>query len=89
MSKRNRKIDLNVISEIAFLLSAGISAYYLISNFMLGDKQSQETKRKAKTTLQRLQQSNPSLDLQLSDYEKTILANVVTPGEMKVSFNGK
>ena len=85
------KFDPRVLADLAFLIGAGASIYYLFSHLVnqMGDgAKSAETKRKANASLQRLQARHPGLELDLDEYEQVIVASVVTPSEIKVSFKG-
>ncbi len=76
---------------MSLLVTAGLSLYYIyqtLSNMGEGSNKS-ETRKKAKTTLRRLQANNPELQtLELNEYEKIILASVITPSEIKIGFKG-
>ncbi|ANB12847.1 Msp1p [Sugiyamaella lignohabitans] len=83
------KFDPRVLADIAFLIGASASIYYLFSHLMsqIGDgPHSAEAKKKANASLQRLQARHPGLELELDDYEQIIVASVVTPAEIKVQF---
>lgn len=83
------KFDPRILIDVAFLVGGGATAYLFI-NYLLtqldGGPRSAETKKKANASIQRLQAKNPELDLKLNEYEQTIIASVVTPSEIKISF---
>ncbi|GME80957.1 unnamed protein product [Ambrosiozyma monospora] len=51
-----------------------------------GGSKSKAAKKRAQASLTRLQKSNPGLKLDLNEYEKTILASVIPPDEIGVTF---
>ncbi|GMG33686.1 unnamed protein product [Ambrosiozyma monospora] len=51
-----------------------------------GGSKSKAAKKRAQASLARLQKSNPGLKLDLNEYEKTILASVIPPDEIGVTF---
>ncbi|CDK27442.1 unnamed protein product [Kuraishia capsulata CBS 1993] len=84
------KFDPKTLTDVAFFVGASISIYYLLSH-ILNDGQgagskSKEAKKKAKASMQRLKALNPELNLDLNEYEKVVLASVITPSEINVSF---
>lgn len=84
------KWDLKLVTDICLFLGASISSYYMLTVLLNDSNQtsakSNETKKKAKASLQRLKQINPALQLELDDYENAVLASVVTPFEIDVGF---
>jgi ATPase family AAA domain-containing protein 1 len=83
------KFDPRILIDVAFLVGGSATAYFFI-NYLLtqleGGPRSAETKKKANASIQRLQAKNPGLELNLDEYEQTIIASVVTPAEIKVTF---
>lgn len=84
------RIDPRVIADIAFFIGASASIYYLFSHLLSqvgdGQKSSAEAKKRANASIQRLQARHPGLELELDEYEQTIIASLVTPAEIKVGF---
>ncbi|KAH3687214.1 hypothetical protein WICPIJ_001809 [Wickerhamomyces pijperi] len=87
------KWDLKLVTDICLLVGASISTYYMLT-VLLNESgpasstlKSPETKKKAKASLHRLQQLNPSLELDtLDEYETAVLANVISPLEIDTGF---
>lgn len=85
------KVDIKLVTDVALFVGASISAYYMMKVLLSQEgpaAKSSDTKKKAKTSLQRLKQLNPGLKLDLNDYENAVLASVVTPFEIDVRFKG-
>ena len=86
-----KKVDLKTITDIAVLVGTGISLYYLVKTLIygldppsLGRAKEQEASRQ----WSRLIEANPELKkVHLSHYEKLILASVVTPSDIDVTFS--
>lgn len=87
MSSKQEK--LRIVWDVAMMFGAGASIYYMLS-FLLnqgsGPIQSKATKKKAEASLKRLRLQNPEVDLDLDEYERTVLASVVGPSEINVTF---
>ncbi|GME92816.1 hypothetical protein B5S28_g846 [[Candida] boidinii] len=83
------KIDPKLITDAAFFLGASLSIYYLLTQ-LIGESgpsaKNKETKKRAKASLKRLKELNPDLSLELNEYEKVVLASVITPSEINTSF---
>ncbi|ODQ82739.1 hypothetical protein BABINDRAFT_159256 [Babjeviella inositovora NRRL Y-12698] len=82
------RLDLKIITDIVFFTASSLSIYYLINHLVNSgpDGGSKESKKKASKTLQKLKAANPGATLDLNEYEKTVLASVVTPDEINVGF---
>lgn len=83
------KVDIKLLTDVALFVGASVSAYYMLQHLMNQDGpsvKSSETKRKANASLAKLKEINPSLNLELNEYENAVLASVVTPFEIDVRF---
>lgn len=87
------KFDLKAFADLSVVVGTGITIYYLI-NRLLTDVESgpigrsKESKDKESLQWSRLVARNPELaNVPLNAYEKSILASVVTPEEISVSFS--
>lgn len=89
------KIDLKLLGDLFFLTGAGLSMYYLV-NHLLNESspgnentvKARESKKKLSTILKKLQASNPNLqNLTLDEYEKNLLNSLITPEDIKVTFD--
>ncbi|QPG75099.1 hypothetical protein FOA43_002440 [Brettanomyces nanus] len=84
------RLDPKVITDTIFFLGASLSLYYLTSQLMSdmkGRGRSKEDKQKAKMSLQRLQTANPGINLDLNEYESSLLSCVIPPDEIDVHFD--
>lgn len=82
---------LRLLTDIAFLVGAGTSVYYMLSILLSahgenGRQISQETSQRAAASLRRLQREDPDRELVLDEYESILLASVVGPSEITVGF---
>lgn len=81
------KIDIRLISDLAFLVGSGISMYYICRMIFAQDHNSglsEDQKRKVLTAADRL---DPAIVNDMSEYEIRLLANVVLPEEIKSGFD--
>jgi len=84
------RIDPKVITDTIFFVGATVSLYYLTSQLisdMRSRGTSKEDKEKAKLALARLKRTNPGVDLDLNEYERSLLPCVIPPEEIGVKFN--
>lgn len=86
----NRNEAFKLISECVLLSTASFSVYYLLSTF-LGDPSHRNNDEKERTAkhLANLKNQNPQLKkvlASLSNYEKIILAYLIAPSDIDVSF---
>lgn len=85
------KVDLKLLGDLFFLTGAGLSMYYMI-NHLLNDNidnavHSKELKKNSNNVLKKIQATNSTLkNIQLNDYEKSLLNSLITPDEIKVTF---
>lgn len=87
----NRSEAFKLISECVLLSTASFSVYYLLSTF-LGDPSHRNNDERDRTAkhLAKIKAKNPELKKilsSLSNYEKIIMAYLVTPDDITVSFN--
>lgn len=87
----NRSEAFKLISECVLLSTASFSVYYLLSTF-LGDPSHRTNDERDRTAkhLARLKNRSPELKKvlsSLSNYEKILLAYLVTPDDITVSFS--
>ncbi|KAG0675971.1 hypothetical protein C6P40_002459 [Pichia californica] len=87
----NRSEAFKLISECVLLSTASFSVYYLLSTF-LGDPSHRNNDEKDRTAkhLSNLKSKNPELKKvlsSLSNYEKILLAYLITPNDITISFN--
>ncbi|VEU24140.1 DEKNAAC105471 [Brettanomyces naardenensis] len=85
-----KRIDPKVVTDVVFFLGASLSMYYLTTQ-IFGDLKSRgrskEDKEKAKMSLKRLQRANPGINLELNEYENSLLSCVIPPEEIGVKFD--
>ncbi|CCD24707.1 protein-degrading AAA family ATPase MSP1 NDAI_0D03930 [Naumovozyma dairenensis CBS 421] len=86
------KIDLKTITDWSVLIGTGISIYYLCSR-LLNDAEigplgrSKESRQRQETQWKRLCEKSPDFaNLELNAYEQSILASVITPEEINITF---
>lgn len=87
----NKSEAFKLISECVLLSTASFSVYYLLSTF-LGDPSHRTNDERDRTAkhLANLKSKNPELKKvlsSLSNYEKILLAYLITPDDITVSFN--
>lgn len=88
------RIDLKTVTDLSVLFGTAISVYYLVNRLLaeteggpLGGK-SKESKERQSLVWQRLCQVNPALEeVSLNSYERSVLASVITPQDIDVTFD--
>lgn len=84
------RIDSKAVTDTIFFVGATISLYYLTTqliNDMRSRGTSKEDKEKARLSLARLKQTNPGVDLDLNEYERSLLPCVIPPEDIGVKFD--
>lgn len=84
-----RKLDAKTVTDTVFFIGASVSLYFLTSqliNDMKSRGSSKEDKERAKASLARLQRANPGVNLDLNEYERSLLPCVIPPEEIGVKF---
>lgn len=87
------RIDLKTITDLSVLFGTAISVYYLV-NRLLAEAEggplsgnSKDSKERQSLVWQRLCAMNPELEeVSLNGYERSVLASVITPHDIDVSF---
>ncbi|KAK9471686.1 P-loop containing nucleoside triphosphate hydrolase protein [Dipodascopsis tothii] len=84
------RVSLSALANVALFLGSGLSIYYalsyLISNATEGPT-AVEAKKRSEAALKRFTARRPDLDLDLDEYEKLILAEVIAPEDISVGFD--
>ncbi|ODV97408.1 hypothetical protein PACTADRAFT_74918 [Pachysolen tannophilus NRRL Y-2460] len=85
------KFDPKVLLDIACFLGASISVFYLLNQYINESAsspfQNLRDKKKLKESINKFKKINPKFDdSNLSEHEKLILSNVITPAEISVTF---
>lgn len=88
----SKKFDLKTITDLSILIGTGISLYYLVNSLLNQESgpvgRSRESKEKQEQQWTKLVETYPKLaKTDLSAYEKDVLSSVVTPDEIRVTFN--
>ncbi|SCU90701.1 LANO_0D09670g1_1 [Lachancea nothofagi CBS 11611] len=88
-----RSIDLKFLADLSVLVGTGLSVYYLVSRLLSETDggplfgKSKESRQKQSQTWDSLVAVRPQLrDVRLSTYERTVLASVVLPQDIDVTF---
>lgn len=84
-----RRVDWKLVTDLVFFTALLLLVYYLVLH-LLGDElavsMSRENKKKLSQTLARLKLAHPGVKLDLNEYEKAMLPNVVMLEEIESGF---
>lgn len=86
------KIDLKLLGDLFFLTGAGLSVYYMVHH-LLNDGidnsiRNKQAKKNSSNILRKIQAAQPELkDLQLNEYEKSLLNSLVVPDDISDGFD--
>lgn len=87
------RIDLKTVTDLSVLVGTAISVYYLVNRLIAETEggplsgNSKESKERQSLVWQRLCHVNPELEeVSLNSYERSVLASVITPQDIDVSF---
>ncbi|SCU80506.1 LAMI_0B02696g1_1 [Lachancea mirantina] len=88
-----RSFDLKTLTDVSILIGTGISLYYLVNRLLTEAEggplsgRSKESRQKQSQQWTRLVAANPGLqNATLNSYERSVLASVVMPQDIDVSF---
>lgn len=86
------KLNFKLLGDLFFLTGAGLSMYYMI-NHLLNDSidnsvRNKELKKNSSNVLKKLKANNDSLKgIVLNEYEKSLLNSLISPDDIKVTFD--
>lgn len=83
------KFDFRVLSDIAVLVGATASVYYVLSLIFdgrAGPARSKQSRQRAEESLRRLRLEQPDVLLDLDEYEQALMATMIGPDEIKEGF---
>lgn len=84
------KFDVKAAVDIACLVGAGLSVFFLLNSYMsdLVSPIPAKDKKKLKESLNKFKEANPEFDSSsLTDYERMLISTVITPSEIHVGFD--
>lgn len=86
------KLNFKLLGDLFFLTGAGLSMYYMI-NHLLNDSidnsvRNKELKKNSSNVLKKLKANDDSLKgIVLNEYEKSLLNSLISPDDIKVTFD--
>lgn len=84
------QVTLKTLSDVFFVTGAGLSMYFMVSHLLThgfdSSIRSKESRKNSANVLKRLKALNPKLQLNLDEYEKSLLNSLVAPEELTTTF---